>query len=345
MNPPALMRAALSRWGFLRTGRKSRDPYPKPNTPGVPAEAHPYVIHDFFAFRGVLFGRGVVDHALGDLPRLSVLLEEERWLPVEWQSDPVNPSTPTKTAFSFHVTLPSGVGGEATAKIKLFIHFRAEHLHIIAPGGGRLKADRFLSTEAVFWEHIRGLSSGCVLEVGARARSGITRRDLFPPGLSYVGFDIVAGPNVDVVGDAHELSAYFPAESFDAVFSIAVWEHLVMPWKVSLELNRVLKTGGIAMINTHQAWPSHEEPWDYFRFSEYAWASLFNRATGFEILAAGMGFPGVMAAALALPHHQAEGIEWHYGYLASRCVVRKIAPTSLSWPVATKDVAVGTYDY
>ena len=54
------------------------------------------------------------------------------------------------------------------------------------------------------------------------------RKDLFAKA-GYVGFDIARGPNVDVVGDAHELSRHFPADHFDAVFALSVFEHLAMP--------------------------------------------------------------------------------------------------------------------
>ena len=58
---------------------------------------------------------------------------------------------------------------------------------------------------------------------------------MFPSVGRYVGFDIHPGAGVDVVGDAHKLSTYFPLNSFDAVFAFSVFEHLVFPWKVALQ--------------------------------------------------------------------------------------------------------------
>jgi SAM-dependent methyltransferase len=317
---------------------------PRPTTPCCVAEVHPYDILDFFVFREILFGRVTVAHAPGDAPRLSVRLPGDRWLAVRQRPDPNNPSTDGRSCLTFSAEMPPGTGGAETEAIALFIHFRGEHLNIGIPSLGGMQKDRFLKTDSVFWEAVRALPAGArILEIGSRARSGIVRRDLFPAGAEYVGFDIVAGPNVDVVGDAHRLSGYFPAGYFDAAFSVSVWEHLAMPWKVSLELNRVLRTGGVAMINTHQSWPSHEEPWDYFRFSEFSWPALFNAATGFEILACGMGMPAVMVSALAIRHLQDQGLEWQYGYLATRCVVRKVGPTSLEWPVDPDAVVRGVY--
>ena len=66
----------------------------------------------------------------------------------------------------------------------------------------------------------------------------------------YVGVDVHPGPNVDVVGDAHRLSQLVDGP-FDAVYSISTFEHLAMPWKVVLEINRVLRDGGLLFTATH----------------------------------------------------------------------------------------------
>ena len=74
--------------------------------------------------------------------------------------------------------------------------------------------------------------------------------------VTYTGIDIVAGENVDVVGDAHQLSEYFDEDCFDAVFSISTFEHLAMPWKAAIEINRVMKTGGVLMGTTIKPLPA-----------------------------------------------------------------------------------------
>ena len=96
-----------------------------------------------------------------------------------------------------------------------------------------------------------------------------------------------------VVADAHQLSSVLPASYFDAVTSTAVFEHLVMPWKVAIEMNRVMKVGAWAFIYTHQTIGMHDLPWDYFRFSDNAWKGIFNRHTGFEIIGTELSRPQV----------------------------------------------------
>jgi SAM-dependent methyltransferase len=131
-----------------------------------------------------------------------------------------------------------------------------------------------------------------VLEIGSRNVSGSNARALFPGVSDYTGIDIHPGQWVDVVGDAHQLSAAFPNKRFDYVYSISVFEHLMFPWKAVLEINTVLKTGGHVFIATHPGWPPHELPWDYWRFLHHSAHALFNQVTGFEVVEVSEGLPG-----------------------------------------------------
>lgn len=129
-----------------------------------------------------------------------------------------------------------------------------------------------------------------VLEIGSRNVTGIMRNEHLK-NADYVGFDVLEGENVDVVGDAHQLSKYFLANNFDAIFSISVFEHLLMPWKVILEMNRVMKKDGLLFISTHPTWSSHELPWDFWRFQKNSFHALLNKHTGFDIVKLEEGLP------------------------------------------------------
>lgn len=114
----------------------------------------------------------------------------------------------------------------------------------------------------LFKEKIGEIENPRILELGSRV---VTREALrymlelnFPH--EYTGLDIHEGPNVDVVCDAHELSSVFPNNHFDVVMSKAVFEHLAMPWKVVLEINKILKLNGLLLINSLQTYPLHEKP-------------------------------------------------------------------------------------
>jgi len=179
------------------------------------------------------------------------------------------------------------------------------------------------------------------LEIGSRARSAVSVRQLLPAKLEYVGLDLLAGPNVDVVGDAHNLSGLFPARRFTAALARSVFEHLAMPWKVVIELNRVLEMGGIVFITTHQTWVLHEEPWDFWRFSSHTWPCLFNRETGFEIMEVAHGEPARIHPMWDSPI--VRDMPAHPAFLSSAVIARKIGETSLTWNVPTPSAVKGHY--
>lgn len=232
---------------------------------------------------------------------------------------------------------PPGVANLAGAEI------------IVNTGGGdavlvhleALSADPGHALISQFFQALHDTPPGRLLEIGSRARSGHTRRSLLPPEWSYVGLDVMNGPNVDIVGDAHELSDLFEPNSLDAAMAFSTLEHLLMPWKFVVELNRILKPGAIGLFTTHQTWPLHDAPWDFFRFSDTAWTGLLNRATGFEIVAARMGEP---CRVVANKLHAAVDFDvGSVGYLISVVLFRKVAETALRWPVAVSDITQTAY--
>ena len=124
-----------------------------------------------------------------------------------------------------------------------------------------------------------------VLELGARrVRPEVStlRRDFVPHAAEYVGSDYRDGLDVDVVADVHELSEVFGEQRFDAVVSCSTLEHVRFPWIAVVEINRVLKPGGLVFVQTHQSYPVHAHPHDYYRFTREGLEALFCRQTGFR---------------------------------------------------------------
>jgi SAM-dependent methyltransferase len=101
--------------------------------------------------------------------------------------------------------------------------------------------------------------------------------------------DVTDGLDVDVVADAHDL-APFATSSFDAYIAVSVYEHLRQPWVAAKAAHRVLKNGGTLLVVTHQTFPIHGYPSDFFRFSDVALASIFEDA-GFKIIDGGYQYP------------------------------------------------------
>jgi len=132
-----------------------------------------------------------------------------------------------------------------------------------------------------------------ILEVGSREVTGKSDARQRFSNAEYVGFDYYAGPNVDVVGDAHKLSQYFGEQRFDIIYSSACFEHFAMPWLVSVEMAKVLKVGGIVFVETHFSFCSQQRPWHFFQLSDMALRVLFSPAIGIECIEAGMSNPMV----------------------------------------------------
>jgi SAM-dependent methyltransferase len=204
-----------------------------------------------------------------------------------------------------------------------------------------LSSDPVAKLYADFRSNVSQQANCQILEVGSRARSGNVYRDWLSPGATYTGFDILPGPNVDVVGDAHQLSTFFEEEKFDAIICVSTVEHLAMPWVVAAEMGRVLKVGGYVYVGTHQTWPVHDEPWDFFRFSEYAWQALFNEFSGFEIIATAAGEPGKVVANVL--HRPTDRLEYEPAFLGSAVLARKIGPTQLVWAADPQKAVAGYY--
>lgn len=185
-------------------------------------------------------------------------------------------------------------------------------------------------------------TSNChsLLDIGGRARSGLLRSEEFR-NLKVEVLDIISGDGVTTVCDAHKMSGVLKSEQFDAVCSFFVFEHLIMPWKIAIEMNRVMKTGAHAYIITHQTVGMHDMPWDFFRFSDSAWKALFNKHTGFEIIETELQSPNYI-----IPFKWSQNYadaEKACGFEYSAVFIKKISNASVDWPLQASDITDDFY--
>jgi len=96
----------------------------------------------------------------------------------------------------------------------------------------------------------------------------------------YVGCDVIQSDRerVDILCEANRIPV--PDASFDTVFSTQTIEHVADHRGMVAEAFRVLKPGGAFILSGPMYWHLHEEPHDYFRFTEH----------GFRYLLSGAGF-------------------------------------------------------
>lgn len=92
----------------------------------------------------------------------------------------------------------------------------------------------------------------------------------------------------------------FPDRHFDTILLSDVLEHLSDPKQCWSEAARLLAPGGKFILNVPFYYQVHEEPHDYFRYTEFA-LRMFARETGFDVveLKAVGGAPEILADILA----------------------------------------------
>jgi SAM-dependent methyltransferase len=183
-----------------------------------------------------------------------------------------------------------------------------------------------------------------ILEIGSREVTGPSRdREIFKSS-RYVGFDFYPGKNVDVVGDVHRLSSYFPPnEKFDVIYTSACFEHFAMPWIVAVEISKMLKVGGFLFVATHFSIGTHERPWNFFQFSDMGLKVLFPPALGFECINASLSDPIVgrfsKFADKRLRYREAVGLYSGSEYLGKK--VREVE--SFDWnQISVPEIVNGT---
>ena len=120
-----------------------------------------------------------------------------------------------------------------------------------------------------------------ILDVGSYDVNG-TMKPIFDKG-QYVGLDMEAGPNVDIVGVSHNIP--FKKDEFDIIISSSCFEHDDMFWISFQEMCRVLKPGGYMYIQAPSNGPYHGWPGDNWRFYIDSWKALekWGKKLGFDI--------------------------------------------------------------
>jgi len=131
-------------------------------------------------------------------------------------------------------------------------------------------------------------AEGTALEIGSRSVSGGIV-SLFP---DYIGIDLRAGNNVNIVMDAYDISKRFKRGSFDIVLCLYVLEHVPDIKRMLEQVDYALKDGGYFYVSVPLfGYPVHgylgEGSRDYWRFSEEAVRDFIME--GYEIVASEIG--------------------------------------------------------
>ena len=120
--------------------------------------------------------------------------------------------------------------------------------------------------------------SGPVLEIGSKDYGSTSTFREFYPDSEYIGIDMEAGTNVDLVVDLTSGTAGLRKNHFALGICCSVLEHVRRPWVFAENLTSLLQDGGSLYMSVPWVWRYHAYPDDYFRFS---WRGVMELFPGF----------------------------------------------------------------
>lgn len=138
------------------------------------------------------------------------------------------------------------------------------------------------SSYAAAMDRVVAQAKGPVLQIGSRASvvdlKAANWRSRFN-NLPFVGLDLEAGDNVDVVadiaGDFRTLRERLKTFQFGTIICAHVLEHVRQPWIAARNIERLLAPGGQLFVQVPWVQAYHPFPEDYWRFSFSGIKALF----------------------------------------------------------------------
>lgn len=145
-------------------------------------------------------------------------------------------------------------------------------------------------------------AGGRVLDFGC---ADVPYRYFFGPDVEFVTADVPGNPKATVEVEPAGTLAAVDDDSFDAVLSTQVLEHVPDPGLYLSECRRVLRPGGRLLLSTHGLMVYHPDPVDFWRWTSAGLREAVSQA-GLEVVR----FEGIMG--LAATGFQLVQDAWYY---------------------------------
>lgn len=118
-------------------------------------------------------------------------------------------------------------------------------------------------------EVARTLPTGRVLEIGSGRQDfgadAYSMRPLFAPTCDFVKSDC----NPEFGHLVVDITTMDFQDEFDAILCLSVLEHVERFWEAVPRMRRALRPGGRLVLSVPMSFPYHDEPADYWRFTEH----------------------------------------------------------------------------
>lgn len=124
-----------------------------------------------------------------------------------------------------------------------------------------------------------GIKQGVIAEIGGKQNSFLNRLPQFTP--KYLSIYPVKDDSSVIVADITNCP-HVPSESFDAIISIGVLEHVTRIHDAAREIIRLLKPNGITLHAVPFSYFFHGAPVDYWRVTPTAMSNLFEELETIE---------------------------------------------------------------
>ena len=98
--------------------------------------------------------------------------------------------------------------------------------------------------QRLYLERFVPAAAGPILEVGSKDYGSTTSFRDFYNSQEYVGIDMEAGKNVDLVVDLTSGTGQLPGNHFGLAICCSVLEHVRKPWVFADNLTQVIRPGG-----------------------------------------------------------------------------------------------------
>jgi SAM-dependent methyltransferase len=122
----------------------------------------------------------------------------------------------------------------------------------------------------------KGLKNKKILELGSgipvRGKYHYSAKHLFDDSNDFIQTDI----NKDFGHKVLDATTMKNKDEFDVILCLNVLEHVYDFQKAADNIYRALKKGGVAVVAVPTMYPLHDEPGDYWRFTEHSLRKMFS---------------------------------------------------------------------